>query len=57
MLGELNGEARNAAGAALDQDGLAGFQLQRVLDRAECGETSERERRRVDMRAGLGSAY
>ena len=33
MLGELDGEARNAAGAALDQDRLAGLQLQRVLDR------------------------
>jgi hypothetical protein len=56
MLGQLDGEARDATRAALDQDGLAGLQLQRVLDRAERGETGERERRGIDMRAGLGSA-
>jgi hypothetical protein len=57
MFGQLNGEARDTAGAALDQDGLAGFQLQRVLDRAERGEAGERERRGIDVRAGLASAY
>ena len=35
MLGELDGEARNAAGAALDEDGLAALELERVLDRAD----------------------
>ena len=35
MLGKLNGEAGNAARPALDQDRLAGLELQRVLDRAQ----------------------
>ena len=33
MFRQLDGESRNAAGTTLDQDRLAGFQLQRILDR------------------------
>ena len=38
MLGELNREGGDAAGPALDQDGLAGPELQRVLDRDQRGQ-------------------
>src|SRR3984957_6278850 len=54
VLGELDREARDAAGAALDQDGLAALQRERVLDREEGGEAGERERRGVDMRQRVG---
>ena len=50
MPGELDGEARDAARAALDEDRLAGLQLQRVLDRADRGQAGEGECRGVDMR-------
>ena len=40
----------DAARPALDQDRLAGLELQRVLDRTQGGQADERERRRVDMR-------
>ena len=49
VLGELHGEVRNAAGAALDQDGLAGLELDGVLDRHERGEAGEREGRGVGV--------
>ncbi len=52
MLRKLDGEARNTARAALDQDRLAGFQLQRVLDRTQGRETGEGEGGRVNMRQG-----
>ena len=54
MLGKLDGEAGNAARAALDQDRLAGLQLQRVLHRTQSGETGERQSRGVDMRQAAG---
>ena len=54
MLGQLDGEARHPAGAALDQDRFAGLQLQRVLDRTERGETGERQSRGLDMRQAAG---
>ena len=43
VLCKLNGEARDAAGAALDQDRLAGFQLQCIFDGNQCGEARERK--------------
>src|SRR6185312_6465052 len=33
MLGELDRKPRDAAGAALDEDRLAGFEMRRVLER------------------------
>ena len=49
MLRKLDGEARHAAGTALDQDGLARLELQAVLDRAHGGEAGQRDRRGVDV--------
>ena len=49
MLGELHGKARNAAGAALDQNRLAGFDLRHVFDAGERGDADEAERRRFGM--------
>ncbi len=55
MLGELHGKARDAAGAALDQDGFAVFEVRRVFDGRHRGEADEPERRRLGMaeRGGL----
>ena len=50
MLGKLDRKARDAARAALDQDRLAGFQFQRILDRAQRRQPRERESRGVNMR-------
>ena len=50
VLGELDGEGRDTARPALDQDGLAGLELQRVLDGADRREAGQRHRRGVDMR-------
>ena len=54
MLGKLDGEAGDAARAALDQDRLAALELERVVDRIDRGEAGERERRGVDMREARG---
>ncbi len=55
MLGDLDGKAGDAAGAALDQDGLAGLELRGVLDAGERGDADEAERRSfgVAQRSGL----
>ncbi len=50
MFCQLDGEGRNAACPTLDQDRLAGFQLQRILDRANGRQARERHGRRIDMR-------
>ncbi len=52
MFCELNGEGRDPAGAALDQDGLALFQFQRVLDGADRGQAGQCKGRGIDMRQG-----
>jgi hypothetical protein len=49
VLRDLDREARNAAGAALDQNRLARPDLQRVFDRAQRGEPDQRDCRRLDM--------
>ena len=43
MLGERDGEAGDAAGAALDEDGLAALQLQGLLERDRRREAGERD--------------
>ncbi len=50
MLRKLNGEARDAAGAALNEDRLAALELERVLDRDDRGEADERQRGGIDVR-------
>src|SRR2546425_4590555 len=45
MPGERDGEAPDAAGTAVDEDRLARFQLERVLDRDERREAGEPDRR------------
>ena len=50
MLGELNGEACDPARPALDQDGLAALELQRILNRAQGREPDERQSGGVDVR-------
>ena len=49
MLGELHGKSGDAAGAALDQNGLAGFEMRGVFDGGERGEADEPERRGFGM--------
>ena len=49
MLCELNGEACDPARPAMDQDRLAGLELQRLLDRAQRGEAGERQGGGVDV--------
>ena len=49
MLGELDREARHAAGAALDQDLLAALQFQRRFDGGDCGQAGQRHRGGVNM--------
>src|SRR5262252_7081435 len=49
MLGELNGEAGDAARPALDEDGLPALELQRILDRAQGREPGERQGGSVDV--------
>ena len=53
MFGELDGKARDAAGAALDQDGLARLQLERVFDGANRRQSGKRQRRGIDMATAL----
>jgi len=45
MLGELHGKAGDAASAALNQDGLAGFEMRRIFDRRQRGQADKAERR------------
>ena len=54
VLGELDGVARDAAGAALDQDRLAALELERVLDRVQRGQADQRQRRGVHVRQAVG---
>src|SRR5262245_19811760 len=49
MLGKLDGKARDTPRPALDQDGLAALQLQRILDRTQGREAGEGERGSVVM--------
>ena len=46
----------DAACTALDQDGLAGFQPQRLLDRHHGREPHQRHRRRLDVGEAVGLA-
>ena len=50
MLGELNGEAGDAAGAALNQDRLAALELQRVFHRIHRSEAGQRQGGGVHVR-------
>ena len=50
MFRQLDRKSGDAAGAALDQDGFAGFQLQAILDGADRRQPGERQRRSIDMR-------
>ncbi len=54
--GERDGEAGNAAGAALDEDRLAALQLQRLLDGDDRRETDQRDGGRLHMAQLLGPA-
>ena len=56
MLGELNRKTGNAAGPTLDQDFLAGLELQRVLDGNQRSESGECQRRLIDVRDAVGFA-
>ena len=55
MLGELHGKSGDAAGATLDQNGLARFEVRRIFDGRERGEADEPERGSFGMaeRSGL----
>ena len=50
VLGELDGEAGDATGTALDKNSFARFQPQRVLDGDQGGQTGQGECRAFDMR-------
>src|SRR5918993_1634021 len=50
VLGELDSKGGDTPCPALDQDGLAALQLQRVLNCADRRETGQRHRRGIDMR-------
>ena len=49
VLGDLDRKARDAARAALDQDGLTRLKLQCIFDRADRRQPGKRQRRRIDM--------
>src|SRR5262245_21516768 len=49
MFGELDGKARHSTGAALDENGLATLELERILDGDECRQANEREGRGLDV--------
>src|SRR5215469_277964 len=49
VLGQLDGKASDAAGAAMDKNSLARAQPRRVLDGPERGEAGKRHGRRLDM--------
>src|SRR6185503_2505365 len=49
MLGELDREACNPAGTALNEDGLAALKLERRLDGDDGGKAGESYRGRLDM--------
>ena len=49
MLGELHAKPRDAAGAALDQNSLTGFELRRIFNCGERGEAGESQRGRLGM--------
>src|SRR3954470_23781611 len=51
--GERDGEAGDAARAALDEDRFAALELQRLLERDDCGETRERDRRGLHVAQAL----
>ncbi len=50
MLGELNGKAGDAAGAALNQNRLAALKLQRIGNRTDRREAGKSQRGGIDMR-------
>jgi hypothetical protein len=54
MLCQLDGEGRDAARPALDQDCLARFQFQRILDGDDGRQSRERHCRRIDVRKPIG---
>src|SRR5262245_32501142 len=49
MLGKLDGKAGDTPRPALDQDGLAALELQRILDRTQGREAGESQRGSVVM--------
>jgi len=53
MFGDLDRKTSDPARAALDQYGFPGFQLQRVLDRAQRGDADQRQRRALCMRQAV----
>jgi hypothetical protein len=54
MFRQLDRKGGDTAGAALDQDGFAGFQFQRVLDGADRRQSGQRQRCGIDMRHAGG---
>jgi hypothetical protein len=54
MFRQLDRKGGDTAGAALDQDGFAGFQFQRVLDGADRRQSGQRQRCGIDMRHVAG---
>jgi hypothetical protein len=54
LLGELNGEAGDAARPTLDEDRFSAVQLQRLLDGAQRGEARKCQSCGVDMRQPVG---
>ena len=49
MLGELDREPGDAAGAALDQDRLAALEPRGVFERPDRGQAGQRHRRRLGI--------
>src|SRR6516162_7942515 len=54
MFGELDRKAGDAAGAPLDQNGFAGFELRRIFDRPQCREASQPHGSRLGMAEAVG---
>jgi hypothetical protein len=54
MLSELNAKSRDAAGAALNQDRLIGFELCRIFNCGERGEAGEPQSSRLGVAETIG---